>query len=59
VEAQVLDRLEEDKAVDFTDIIEQGRGLGEKIGVFPVGEEAWLDMGQLEELERMRKELEV
>jgi len=59
VEAEVLDRLEEDKAMDFTDIIGQGRALGEKIGVFPVGEKAWLDMGQLEELERMRKELEV
>jgi len=58
VEADVVNRLENDKAIGFTDIIEQQKSLGEKIGVFPVSEGCWLDMGQLEELERMRKELE-
>lgn len=59
VEAEVIKRLEDNKAIGFTDIIEQQKNLGEKIGVFPVSERCWLDMGQLEELERMRKELGV
>lgn len=59
VEADVVNRLENDKAIGFTDIIVQQKSLGEKIGVFPVSERCWLDMGQLEELERMRKELGV
>lgn len=59
VEADVINRLKNDQAMGFTDIIEQQKSLGEKIGVFPVSEQNWLDMGQLEELERMRKELEV
>ena len=59
VEADVVNRLEDDKAIGFTEIIEQQKSLGEKIGVFPVSERCWLDMGQLEELERMRKELGV
>ncbi len=59
VEPEVVDRLEDDKAVGFPDIIEKQKSLGEKIGVFPVSEKCWLDMGQLEELEGMRKELEV
>ncbi|OLN33519.1 D-glycero-D-manno-heptose 1-phosphate guanosyltransferase [Desulfosporosinus metallidurans] len=59
VEPDVVDRLEDDKAVGFPDIIEQHKILGEKIGVFPVSEKCWLDMGQMEELEVMRKELGV
>ena len=59
VEPEVVDRLEDDKAVGFPEIIEKQKSLGEKIGIFPVSERCWLDMGQLEELEGMRKELEV
>lgn len=59
VESEVLDSIEDDKAIGFPDIIERQRELGEKIGVFPVSEKCWLDMGQLEELEEMRKELGV
>ncbi|WP_242832434.1 sugar phosphate nucleotidyltransferase [Desulfosporosinus orientis] len=59
VESEVINRLEENTPIGFTDIIEQQKSLGEKIGVFPVSERCWLDMGQLEELERMRKELEI
>lgn len=59
VESEVVNRVEDDKAIGFPDIIEQQKSLGEKIGIFPVSERCWLDMGQLEELERMRKELGV
>ncbi|MDP4126512.1 MAG: sugar phosphate nucleotidyltransferase [Bacillota bacterium] len=59
VEAEVINRIEDHKAIGFPDIIEQQKSLGEKIGVFPVSEKSWLDMGQLEELEVMRKELGV
>lgn len=59
LEADVVNRLEDNKAIGFPDIIEQQKSLGGKIGVFPVSERCWLDMGQLEELERMRKELGV
>lgn len=59
VEAEVINRLEDNQPIGFTDIIEQQKNLGEKIGVFPVSERCWLDMGQLEELERMQKELGV
>ena len=57
VEPMVLSSLREDQPLSFPDIIEQRKSLGEKIGVFPVSEKSWLDMGQFEELEEMRKEL--
>ena len=57
VEADVVNRLENDKAIDFTSIIEQLKSTGEKIGVFPVNEQCWLDMGQLNEMEEMKRSL--
>jgi len=30
---------------------------GKKIGVYPVSEDSWLDMGQINELEKMKARL--
>lgn len=58
VEAEVIDRLHYNEAIDFPTIIEQYMEEGKKVGVFPIGEEAWLDMGQFDELEKMKARLE-
>ncbi|GBF12460.1 glucose-1-phosphate cytidylyltransferase [Tepidibacillus sp. HK-1] len=58
VEPKVIEELEENKAVGFPDIIEKYKEAGEKIGVYPISENSWLDMGQLDEMEKMRRRLE-
>lgn len=58
VEPRVVEELEDGKKQDFTDIIERYRAAGEKIGVYPVAESGWMDMGQIEELDTMRRRLE-
>ena len=58
VDPKVIDDLQPDTAVSFPDIMEKYRSLGYKVGVYPVSEESWMDMGQLEELEAMRRKLE-
>lgn len=58
VEPKVIDELEENKSIGFPDIIERYKEAGEKIGVYPISEHSWLDMGQLDEMEKMRKRLE-
>lgn len=58
VEPKVIEELEKDKPVGFPEIIEKYKAVGEKIGVYPVSENSWLDMGQLNELDEMRKRLE-
>lgn len=58
VDGRVVGELESGQEMGFPDIIEKYRNQGEKIGVFPIGEKAWLDMGQLDELEMMRIRLE-
>ena len=58
VDPKIIDELQPDTAVSFPDIMEKYRSLGYKVGVYPVSEESWMDMGQLEELEAMRRKLE-
>ncbi len=58
VNEAVIQSLEENKAISFPEIIDIYRQRGEKIGVYPISEDSWMDMGQLEELEEMRRKLE-
>lgn len=58
VEPKVIDELEENKSIGFPDIINGYMQAGEKVGVYPICENAWLDMGQIDEMEKMRKRLE-
>lgn len=58
VEPKIIEELEDEKFIGFPDIIEQYKSKGEKIGIYPISENNWLDMGQLDEMEEMRKRLE-
>ena len=58
VEPRVVEELEDGKKQGFTDIIEHYRSIGEKVGVYPISEQSWMDMGQIEELDHMRRRLE-
>lgn len=58
VEPEVIEELEPGKAVGFPDVVEAYREKGSRVGVYPIGEHAWMDMGQMDELEKMRKRLE-
>ena len=55
VEPEVLDHIEAGTELGFPDIIEQLMREGKNVGVYPIGEKAWLDTGQLSELDKMQK----
>ncbi|MBD5549009.1 MAG: NTP transferase domain-containing protein [Lachnospiraceae bacterium] len=57
VEPEVIEDLEYNEPVDFPAIIEKYMEAGKRIGIYPIGEEAWLDMGQFDELEKMKARL--
>ena len=57
VEPEVLNDIEEDVAIGFPDIVEKQRLKGRKVAVFPISGSEWMDMGQLNELEKMREKL--
>lgn len=57
VEPEVLEDIGEDEVIGFPDIIERQRRKGRRVSAYTVGEADWLDMGQLDELEKMRERL--
>ncbi len=57
VEPRVIDYIKDDEAIDFPDIVKRVKDNGEKVAVFPISENDWMDMGQLSELEKMRIKL--
>lgn len=57
-EPKVIEELEDNKSVGFPDIIEKYKDAGEKIGIYPISNKSWMDMGQLDEMEEMRRRLE-
>lgn len=57
VNALVVEEMEEDKEASFPDIIDNYYKQGKKIGIYKISEKAFMDMGQLEELESMKKTL--
>lgn len=58
VEPEVVENLVENESIGFPEIIEQHKAQGKKIGIFPISEYSWLDMGELDEMEEMRRRLE-
>lgn len=58
VEPIVIEQLNTDEYIGFPDIIRRYMEAGKPVGVYIIEEDEWLDMGQPEELERMRDYLE-
>ena len=58
VEPRVVEEMADGEKIGFPDVIERYRKKGEKVGVYPISESSWMDMGQMEELEKMRRKLE-
>lgn len=58
VEPKVFDYIKCEENIDFPSIIEKIKKDGLKVGVYPITEDKWLDMGQIQELEKAKKELQ-
>lgn len=52
VEPSVIDSIPEDTEIGFPDVIERHRQAGEKVGIYPISEGAWMDMGEMDLLEK-------
>jgi NDP-sugar pyrophosphorylase family protein len=55
----VLEDIPRNKRYHMTDLINDYLNKGEKIGVYPISEKSWLDMGQFEELQEMLRKFEI
>ena len=54
VEPAVLDFMTAGEEVGFPTVIDRLRSKGELVGIYPIGSESWLDMGQFDTLDEMR-----
>jgi dTDP-glucose pyrophosphorylase len=59
IDADFFDHIPDDTFIHITDIIQNCIDNGKKIGVYPVSENQWLDMGNHEDMEKMRNKLQV
>lgn len=57
VEPKIFDFIDEEEVIDFPNIIERVKEANLKVGVYPITEDKWLDMGQIEELNESKERL--
>lgn len=58
IEPEFLEEIPNNTFIHITDVIQKCADAGKNVGVYPINESSWMDMGQMEELEKMRKRLE-
>jgi dTDP-glucose pyrophosphorylase len=59
IEPQFLDHVPGDTFIHITDIIQECINKGQKIGIYPISENQWFDMGNHEDMEKMRDKLQI
>lgn len=59
IEPEVINDIEDGQYIHFPDLAQNYLERGEKVGVFPISERAWMDMGQFSGMEDMMKNLEI
>ncbi len=57
LEPEVLDYLVEDEFIHITDLVEICLKNNKRVGTYPISGDAWLDMGQFEDMEIMKERL--
>ena len=57
VEPGIMKLIKDNTRIDFPEIIDLAKKKGKRIGIYPISESEWLDMGQMSELEKMRNRL--
>lgn len=59
VNRNVIELIPRDKEFHFTDLIAAARQKGLKVGVYPINEKDWLDVGQWEEYRKSIKKMNI
>lgn len=57
VEPCIMDYIGDNEEIGMPDIIDRMRKAGKKVGIYPISENSWLDMGQFETMDGMERRL--
>lgn len=58
IDSEILKEIPVNTSLGIPEIIDTYRKKGNQVRVYPIKESAWLDMGQIDELENMKRRLE-
>ncbi|WP_289127843.1 nucleotidyltransferase family protein [uncultured Clostridium sp.] len=58
IEPEVLEDIPENEFYNLPDIVERYMETGIPVGVFPISEQSWMDMGQINEMQSMIEKIE-
>lgn len=59
LEPEFLEKIPDHTFIHITDVIQACIDQGKRIGVYSIPEDQWMDMGQMDELERMKRSLHI
>ncbi len=57
MEPEVMDFIKKDECIDMPELAKRLIAAGCRVGAYPITEKSWLDMGQLNEMHNMLREL--
>lgn len=57
INPEIIDLIPKNSIFHMTDLIDKAKKLGYRIGIYPVSEDSFLDMGEMEEMKRMEEKL--
>ena len=58
IEPSFVERIPQNTFIHITDVIEQCIARGDRVGSYLIQDDAWMDMGQFDELEKMKQRLD-
>lgn len=59
IEPEILQEMHVNEYIDFPDIIKKQMSAGNKVGIFPISEQSWMDMGQINNMNQMIKRFDI
>jgi len=59
IEPEFIELIPKNQFIHLTDIIQECITKGGKVGAYPISENAWFDMGQFEEMDKMKERLNI
>ncbi len=57
LEPKIYEYIEENENIGMPDIINRMKNDGKRVGIYPISENAWLDMGQMDAMESMERRI--
>lgn len=59
VEPEVIDMIDLGENIGFPDVIQRVKNIGKNVGIYKISGSSWLDMGQFDTMDEMKKRLNI